>query len=74
MKNIIIVASMCFHLCVYGQYDIHTLDLTLSNNGQIDDVVSPFYWFGAYGPNYDTYAFKRKKYKLNLNYEILNIG
>lgn len=50
----------------------HLFTFSYSNNGQIADVVSEFYFDqGSYNPNNDVYAFKQSDLKFNFQYEYL---
>ena len=72
----IIITSSFILICgfIYCQSKSHLINITASNNGQIDDVLDDFYWGGAYGPGDDTYSYKRNTFKLNLTYELLTIS
>ncbi|MCX6258708.1 MAG: hypothetical protein NTW49_12550 [Bacteroidia bacterium] len=51
----------------------HLITLSLSNNGQIYDVIDEFYFSqGAYLPNNDVFTYKQNDAKLYLQYEYLS--
>jgi hypothetical protein len=71
MKTILTVFFFIIGGIVYAQSKRHLISITASNNGQINDVLNDFYLGGTYGPEADTYGYKRKAYKLNFVYEFL---
>jgi hypothetical protein len=74
MKFILTCSFVVIYGFIYCQSKSHLINITVSNNGQIEDVLDGFYWTGAYGPGDDTYSYKRNAFKFNLMYELLTIS
>jgi len=69
MKNHFLLAALTLMSFSSGAQDgNHSLTFSLSNNGQIADVMETFYFNGLYEPNHNTYNYRRRSYNLVLDY------
>ena len=70
MKNTLLLYLLAIFTFVKGQDSGHLVSISYSNNGQIRDVISEFYFDqGAYLPNNDVFTYKERNPKYNFHYE-----